>query len=102
MGQVYLSADSRTRIQDLIKDKKITQARLAEMSGVSESIISRYLQGKTKNLGDGNIIKLAKTLQVSTDFLLGETNIPDRKILISMNSCFPQRRQSFFTLVKWM
>ena len=79
MGQVYLSADSRTRIQDLIKDKKITQAKLAEMSGVSESIISRYLQGKTKNLGDGNIIKLAKALQVSTDFLLGETNIPDRK-----------------------
>lgn len=79
MGQVYLSADSRTRIQDMIKDKKITQAKLAEMSGVSESIISRYLQGKTKNLGDGNIIKLAKALQVSTDFLLGETNIPDRK-----------------------
>ena len=79
MGQVYLSADSRTQIQDLIKDKKITQAKLAEMSGVSESIISRYLQGKTKNLGDGNIIKLAKALQVSTDFLLGETNIPDRK-----------------------
>ena len=79
MEQVYLSADKRTRIQDLIRDRKITQAKLAEMSGVSESIISRYLQGKTQNLGDGNIIKLAKALQVSTDFLLGETNIPDRK-----------------------
>ena len=79
MEQVYLSADKRTRIQDLIRDRKITQAKLAEISGVSESIISRYLQGKTQNLGDGNIIKLAKALQVSTDFLLGETNIPDRK-----------------------
>jgi hypothetical protein len=30
-------------------------------------------------LGDGYIIKIAKYFNVSTDFILGETNIPDRK-----------------------
>ena len=37
------------------------------------------LKGQTEMLGDGYIIKIAKHFNVSTDFLLGETNIPDRK-----------------------
>ena len=79
MPQAYLPGDTRQRIQDLIKNQKITQAELAEKVGLSESTLSRFLQGKTKNLGDGYIIKIAKLFNVSTDFLLGETDIPDRK-----------------------
>ena len=79
MPQAYLPGDTRQRIQDLIKNQKITQAELAEKVGLSESTLSRFLQGKTKNLGDGSIIKIAKLFNVSTDFLLGETDIPDRK-----------------------
>ena len=37
------------------------------------------LKGQTEMLGDGYIIKIAKHFNVSTDFLLGETDIPDRK-----------------------
>ena len=66
-------------IQDLIKDSSITQAELAGIIGLSESALSRYLKGQTEMLGDGYIIKIAKHFNVSTDFLLGETNIPDRK-----------------------
>ena len=79
MPQAYLPGDTRQRIQDLIKNQKITQAELAEKVGLSESTLSRFLQGKTKNLGDGYIMKIAKLFNVSTDFLLGETDIPDRK-----------------------
>jgi len=79
MSGAYLPGDSRQRIQDLIKDSSITQAELAGIIGLSESAFSRYLKGQTEMLGDGYIIKIAKHFNVSTDFLLGETNIPDRK-----------------------
>ena len=79
MSDTYLPGDTRQRIQDLIKNRKITQAELAEKVGLSNSALSRYLQGGTKNLGDGYIIRIAKYFEVSTDYLLGETDIPDRK-----------------------
>ena len=79
MSQAYLPGDTRQRIQDLIKDSNITQAELAGIIGLSESALSRYLKGQTEMLGDGYIIKIAKHFNVSTDFLLGETDIPDRK-----------------------
>ena len=79
MSDTYLPGDTRQRIQDLIKNRKITQAELAKRVGLSNSALSRYLQGGTKNLGDGFIIRIAKYFDVSTDFLLGETDIPDRK-----------------------
>ena len=79
MSQAYLPGDTRQRIQDLIKDSSITQAELAGIIGLSESALSRYLKGQTEMLGDGYIIKIAKHFNVSTDFLLGETDIPDRK-----------------------
>ena len=79
MSGAYLPGDTRQRIQDLIKDSSITQAELAGIIGLSESAFSRYLKGQTEMLGDGYIIKIAKHFKVSTDFLLGETDIPDRK-----------------------
>ena len=79
MSRAYLPGDTRQRIQDLIKNRKVTQDELADRIGISESALSRYLQGKTEMLGDGYIIRIAKPFEVSTDFLLGETDIPDRK-----------------------
>lgn len=54
MSDTYLPGDTRQRIQDLIKSRKITQAELAESVGLSSSTLSRYLQGGTKNLGDSS------------------------------------------------
>jgi len=75
MSDTYLPGDTRQRIQDLIKYKKITQAELAEKIGLSNSALSRYLQGKTKDLGDGFIIRIAKFFDVSTDFLLQHNDL---------------------------
>ena len=62
MSQTWLPGDTRQRIQDLIKNRKITQAELAEKDGLSSSALSRYLQGQTRDLGDG-FLDLLNTLK---------------------------------------
>ena len=78
MEQIYLPGKIRDRIQDLMKANKVTQAELAARIGCSESMLSRFISGKTDKLGDENIIRIARVFNVSTDFLLGEVNVPDR------------------------
>ena len=78
MEQTYLPGKIRDRIQDLMKSRKVTQAELATRIGVSESSLSRFISGKTDKLGDENIIRIARVFNVSTDFLLGEVDTPDR------------------------
>lgn len=79
MDGEFLPGDLRDRIQDLLKHNNVTQADLAAKIGCNESLISRFLSGKTNRLGDKYIIRIARAFHVSTDFLLGESNIPDRK-----------------------
>ena len=76
---VFLPAAVRDRIWDLLEERKVTQAELAARIGCSESSLSRFISGKTDKLGDENIIRIAKAFNVSTDFLLGVTTVPDRK-----------------------
>ena len=78
MEQTYLPGKIRDRIKDLMKSQKITQAVLAVRIGVSESSLSRFISGQTDKLGDENIIRIARVFNVSTDFLLGEVDVPDR------------------------
>ena len=78
MEQVFLPGKIRDRIKDLMKSKKITQAELAVCIGISESSLSRFISGQTDKLGDESIIRIAQVFNVSTDFLLGEVDIPDR------------------------
>lgn len=79
MEPVFLPGDLRTRIVDLMKYHKISQADLAVKIGVTESTLNRFLTGKVEKLGHEQVLRLARTFQVSTDFLLGLTEIPDRK-----------------------
>lgn len=52
MAQQYLPSDTpQLRLQDLMKEHKITQAELASKIGVAESSISRFLKG---NEGQAN------------------------------------------------
>ena len=57
MEQVYLPGTVRERIQDQLKERKITQGELAAAIGISESALSRFLSGKTDKIGDDSIIK---------------------------------------------
>lgn len=68
----------RERITDWLSDNKVSQAELARKIGISESSLNRFLGEKTDKLSDECIIKLARVFGVSTDYLLGETDIPER------------------------
>ena len=68
--------DSRERIQDLLRERSMSQAELAEKIGLSESSLSRYLSGQTDKLSAENIVAIARVFKVTTDFLLCLTDIP--------------------------
>ena len=76
MPHEYLPGSMAERLQDLLKEKKMTQAQLADELGLSESTINRYINGQTEKISTETIIAMAKLFNVSTDFLLGLTNIP--------------------------
>ena len=68
--------NSRERIQDLLREKNMSQAELAETLGLSESALSRYLSRHTDKLSTDNIVAIARVFNVTTDFLLCLTDIP--------------------------
>lgn len=77
MKQEYLPGDTpQQKLQDLMKEYKITQAELASKIVVAESSISRFLNG---TLTIKQIIRIVRIFDVSSDFLLCLTNIPDKK-----------------------
>ena len=80
--KIYLPGNVRERIQDLLKERKITQAELAKHIKCSESTLSRFLRGDTEKIGNEAVIAAAEFLKVSTDFLLGLTDCPDTPQII--------------------
>lgn len=79
MENTFLPGTVRQRLADLMKYHKVSQTDLALKIGCGDSLLSRFLTGKTDKIGDENIIRIARVFNVSTDFLLGVTNVPDRK-----------------------
>ncbi len=74
----WLLSDTRNRLIDLCKSRNISQSQLAEVIGVDRSVLSRFLSGKTDSLSHEHVIAIAKFFNVTTDFLLGETDDPGR------------------------
>lgn len=79
MDTVFLPGNIRQRLLDLMKHNNVSQTELARKIGCNDSLLSRFLSKKTDKLGDENIIRIARAFNVSTDFLLGVTTVPDRK-----------------------
>ena len=50
MEGAYLPGNIRQRMQELMKEHKITQAQLATRIGSTESAISRFVSGKTDKI----------------------------------------------------
>ena len=74
----WLPADTRNRLLDLCKSRKISQSQLAGVIGVNRSALSRFFSGKTDSLSHEHVIAIANYFNVTTDFLLGETDDPGR------------------------
>lgn len=72
---MYLPGTVNERIGDLRTSRGLQQKELAEMIGVSASQLSRIENGETTNINSETIAKLAKALNVSTDYILGLTTV---------------------------
>ena len=75
----FLPGNIRDRIVDLKRMTNVNNKTIAEKTGISESLLSRIESGKQQSVNDDVVLKLAKFFGVSTDFLLGRTNVPDKK-----------------------
>jgi transcriptional regulator with XRE-family HTH domain len=62
------------RLKQLREDKSLSQHDLAELTGIPQSNISRYERGV--DIPAPNLVRLANTLQVTADYLLGESDDP--------------------------
>lgn len=76
--QQWLPGTARQRISDLSKSRKISQTKLAEATGINRSKLSRFISGATDSLPHEDVVNIARYFDVSTDFLLGETDEPGR------------------------
>lgn len=73
----YLGGTTGERITDLILENKTSQARLAKALHISEATMSRYISGASEIPGS-TLMAIAAHFGVTTDFLLGATDIPFR------------------------
>ena len=79
MKEKWLPGTLRERIRDLCKSRDISQTNLAQELGIDKSTLSRFLTEKTNKLSCDCLVAIAGYFGVSTDFLLGLTNIAARK-----------------------
>ena len=69
-GVVFMKG-FKERVRSLMERDNISQKELANLSGISEASISRYLSGDLKPRMD-ILINIAKVFKVSTSYLVGE------------------------------
>lgn len=93
------------RVKELRKEHKITQEKLAASLGISRSAVAMYETGKC-DLSNEILIACASFFDVSTDYLLGQSDIkkaPSTEVLSAtpeaqalreiMESLSPEDRQ---------
>ena len=83
-----LSSTTQERIRDLLrpvlgevddpKAAQMSQAELSRMLGINSATFSRFMSGKTVTITNENLVKIADIFNVSTDYLLGRTDIKDK------------------------
>lgn len=66
------------RIRDLREDRDLTQTEVARMLGMSQTGYSKYETGEN-DVPTTVLIKLARFYNTSIDYLLGESDNPERK-----------------------
>lgn len=65
------SSSLSNRIQDAMDKRGWTQADLARMTGLSTAVVSQIVSGKTKDPRFMSVVKIAKALDVSLEYLAG-------------------------------
>ena len=65
------------RLRDLREDKDMNQTEVARLIGMSQTGYSKYETGEN-DIPTAILIKLARFYNTSIDYLLGETDSPER------------------------
>lgn len=65
------------RVRDLREDRDLTQTQIAKIIGMSQTGYSKYETGEN-DLPTAVLIKLARYYNTSIDYILGETDNPNR------------------------
>ena len=65
------------RLRDLREDADLTQAQVAAYLGTSQTMYARYERGANE-LPLRHLVKLAEYYHVSTDYLLGLSDAPQK------------------------
>lgn len=66
-----------SRIRDMREDRDLNQTQVARMLGMSQTGYSKYETGEN-DIPTAVLIKLSRFYNTSIDYLLGETNNPQR------------------------
>ncbi len=64
------------RLRDLREDKDMNQTQIAELLNIRQTVYSRYERG-FQSIPVEHLIALADFYNVSTDYILGRTNIKE-------------------------
>ena len=75
----FLPGDIGQRIRELREQRDINQEKLAEILNINKATLSRIERGETKTVGSDILMTLAEHFNVSVDFLVGFTCVPDPK-----------------------
>ena len=62
----WLPGTTRNRIQDLCRDRNITQSGLAQQVEIDKSTLSRFLNEKTNSLSEACIIRIAESACIAS------------------------------------
>ena len=72
---MYLPGTPGQIIGDLRTNRGLSKAELSELTGITSSQLSRIENGKITHISSDILIKLAKTFNVSVDYILGLTTV---------------------------
>jgi len=90
-------------LYNLLQQRGITQRALAEMAHTTEATISRYLTNSDRMPRVDLVASIANALNVSTDYLLGLTSIPNRQSFTeeieNLISCYSKATESDLKVV---
>jgi len=66
------------RLKDLRKERKLTLEALAEATHISRAALGKYESGDFKDISPFSVVTLAKFYGVTTDYLMGVSNIENQ------------------------
>lgn len=94
------------KIKELREEKGIQAKDIADYLGVTQSAMSNYEKGK-RSIDTDTLVKIAKYLNVTTDFLLLNTdpaeiklNDREKRLLESFNNLSKEKQEAYLKLLE--